>query len=152
MVVEVSYKDEYIISAFLSISFIPPSVSASLKILVVEDNTDTRLALHHYFKNAGYDVDTAVDGEEGLYMAKAEQPDLIITDIAMPKLDGLEMIKNIRSEPETAPIPILIFTADGTFNTEEALEAGANQVFFKPSDFDALRQVIRKMLHQSNEE
>jgi two-component system alkaline phosphatase synthesis response regulator PhoP len=64
-----------------------------LKILVVEDNTDTRLALHHYFKNAGYEIHTAVDGEEGLYMAKSELPDLIITDIAMPKLDGMDYDK-----------------------------------------------------------
>lgn len=121
------------------------------KILIIEDNTATRLVLHHYFKNAGYDVDLAVDGEEGLYMAKSEKPDLIITDVAMPKLDGIEMIKQIRSEPQTAKIPILIFTAVGSFETEEALEAGANQLFFKPSDFHELRQVVRILLNQTNE-
>jgi DNA-binding response OmpR family regulator len=122
------------------------------KILIVEDNTDTRLALHHYFTNAGYDVPTAVDGQEGHYMAKAEQPDLIITDIAMPKLDGLEMIKQIRSTPETAKIPILVFTAVGNLNTEETLAAGADQIFFKPSEFGELRKVVREMLHEANDE
>jgi CheY-like chemotaxis protein len=122
------------------------------KILIVEDNTDTRLALHHYFANAGYLVHTAVDGEEGIYMAKAEHPDLIITDVAMPKLDGLEMIKQIRCQPQSANIPILIFTASGAFNTEEALKTGATKVFFKPFDFDDLRQVVSDMLRQCNEE
>ncbi len=123
-----------------------------LKILIIEDNADTRLALHHYFTNAGYDVPTAVDGEEGIYMAKAEKPDLIITDIAMPKLDGMEMIKQIRSQPEIAKIPILIFTAVSSLNSDEAVEAGANRVFFKPFEFNGLREVVREMLHQSNDE
>jgi CheY-like chemotaxis protein len=122
----------------------------SYKILIVEDNADTRLALHHYFTNAGYLVHTAVDGEEGIYMAKAEHPDLIITDVAMPKLDGMEMIKHIRSEPQGANIPILIFTASGAFNAEEALTVGANKVFFKPFDFDDLRQIVGEMLQQAN--
>jgi response regulator RpfG family c-di-GMP phosphodiesterase len=62
------------------------------------------------------------------------------------------MIKKIRLEPETAKIPILIFTAVGSFETEAALAAGASQVFFKPSDFDDLSQVVREMLQQANDE
>lgn len=124
----------------------------SFKILVVEDYLDMRRALQRYFKSAGYDVPTACDGEEGLRMAKAEQPDLIITDFAMPKVDGLEMIKQIRSEPETTKIPILIFTASTAFDPKAALEAGANKVFFKVSDFDELHQVVDEMSQQNNDE
>jgi CheY-like chemotaxis protein len=123
----------------------------SLKILVVEDNADTRILLHQYFNNAGYLVPTAVDGEEGIYMAKSEQPDLIIADIAMPNMDGRDMIRHIRSEPDTANIPIIIFTAVGNLSAEEALETGANKIFFKPYDFDDLRQEVRDMLKQGNE-
>jgi DNA-binding response OmpR family regulator len=123
-----------------------------LKILVVEDNTDTRLLLHQYFINAGYLVPTAVDGEEGIYMAKAEQPDLIITDIAMPNMDGKDLIKHLRSDSETAKIPIMIFTAVGNLTSEEALAMGADKIFFKPYDFDDLRQVVRDMLNQANDD
>lgn len=123
----------------------------SLKILVVEDNTDTRLLLHQYFNNAGYLVPTAVDGEEGIYMAKSEHPDLIIADIAMPNMDGRDMIKHIRSEPETAEIPIIVFTAVRNLSVEEALETGADKVFFKPYDFDDLRQEVRQILKQTND-
>jgi DNA-binding response OmpR family regulator len=120
------------------------------KILIVEDNTDTREALHHYFTNAGYEVPTAVDGGEGIYMAKAEKPDLILTDIAMPKMDGTDMIRQLRSEPETAEIPILIFTARSSSTTEKAIEAGATEAFYKPFDFDDLRKAVRERLGQSN--
>jgi two-component system alkaline phosphatase synthesis response regulator PhoP len=122
------------------------------KILVVEDNADTRHMLHFYFTNVGYSVPTAVDGLKGLYMAKAEKPDLILTDFSMPEMDGIEMVKHIRSEPETAKIPILIFTAHSSLTLEEAIEAGANQVFYKPVDFDKLINVVREMLNQSNDE
>jgi CheY-like chemotaxis protein len=120
------------------------------KILVVEDVADTRDLLHRYFTNAGYTVPTAVDGGEGLHKAKAEKPDLILTDLAMPRMDGLEMIKHIRLEPETAKIPILIFTAHSSVTMEDAIEAGADQIFYKPVDFDELRKVVRAMLNPVN--
>jgi CheY-like chemotaxis protein len=132
----------------LAVSFIPQEFPMPVKLLVVEDNSDTREMLHFYFTHAGYTVPTAVDGQEGLYMAKAEQPDLILTDICMPEMDGLEMIKLIRSKPEVAKIPILVLTAHSQFTREEALEAGANQVFYKPVNFDKLIQVVREMLSQ----
>jgi DNA-binding response OmpR family regulator len=122
-----------------------------LKILIVEDTLETRQLIHHYFKTEGYDVPTAADGEEGLYKAKAEKPDLIITDVDMPTLNGLEMIKKIRSDPEIARTPILVFTGGAT-DIEEVLEAGANKVCFKPFDFEELREIAREMLFQTNDE
>jgi|SRR5687768_7862540 CheY-like chemotaxis protein len=119
------------------------------KILIVEDNRDTREALQHYFTNAGYEVPTAVDGGEGISMAKAEKPDLILTDIAMPNMDGTDMIRQLRSEPETAEIPILIFTARSSSMAEKAMAAGATEAFYKPFDFDDLRKVVRERLGQS---
>jgi DNA-binding response OmpR family regulator len=120
-------------------------------ILVVEDNPDTRELLHLYFKNAGFTVVTASDGSEGLYMAKAEKPDLILTDLAMPKMDGMEMIKKLREEAETAPIPIVIFTAHGSVTIEDATEAGADKVFYKPFDFDELVKVVKLMIQENIE-
>ncbi len=112
---------------------------------------DTREALHHYFTNAGYEVPTAADGSEGLYLAKAEKPDLILTDIAMPKMSGIEMIKQLRSETETAEIPILVFTAHTSCTTEAALKAGADRAFYKPFDFTEMRKVVRESLSRSDD-
>jgi DNA-binding response OmpR family regulator len=120
----------------------------SSKLLVVEDNQDTRELIHHYFINAEFTVTTAVDGSEGIYMAKAEKPDLIITDLAMPNLDGMEMIKKLRDDPETATIPIIVFTAHGSVTPEEATEAGADRVFYKPFVFDELVRIVRVLIHQ----
>jgi DNA-binding response OmpR family regulator len=117
--------------------------------LVVEDNPDTRELLHLYFKNAGFTVVTASDGSEGLYMAKAEKPDLILTDLAMPKMDGMEMIRKLREAAETAPIPIVIFTAHGSVSVNDAKEAGADQVFYKPFDFEELVKVVRLMIQNN---
>jgi two-component system, cell cycle response regulator DivK len=119
------------------------------KMLVVENNLDTRELLRFYFTNEGYSVSIAVDGLEGLYMAKAIKPDVILTDIDMPMMDGIEMIKRIRSEPETANICILVFTAHGLLLAEEAIEAGANKAFDKPFDFNDLGLVVREMLSLS---
>lgn len=119
----------------------------SSKILIVEDNQDTRDLIHVYFKNAELSVVTAVDGSEGIYMTKAEKPDLIITDLAMPNLDGLEMIKNLRSDPDTASIPIIVFTAHGSVSPEKATNCGADKVFYKPFDFDDLVAVVRTLIH-----
>jgi DNA-binding response OmpR family regulator len=120
------------------------------KILVVEDNKDTRELLHVYFSNANFAVLTAVDGEEGIHKATTDHPDAILTDLSMPKMNGIEMIKVLRRQPETSNIPILVFTARGYATTKEAMEAGADQTFYKPFDFDALVEVIRELLANSD--
>jgi DNA-binding response OmpR family regulator len=122
------------------------------KILVVEDNADTRELLDIYFTNAGFTVATAIDGHEGFQKAQAEKPDLIITDIAMPNVDGAEMIRQLRAEPEMADTPVLVFTAHGSATPEKVKAAGANQAFYKPFDFDEMVKIVRKMIPQPDEE
>jgi CheY-like chemotaxis protein len=121
------------------------------KILIVEDNADTRELLHFYFTNAGFTVVTAVDGAEGIYMATAEQPDCILSDLSMPKMTGIDMIRTLRSQPETASLPIIVITAHGNETTEEAIQAGANQAFYKPFDFDTLVEVVENLLDEPDE-
>lgn len=117
------------------------------KILVVEDNTDSRALLHHLLTVKDYLVGTASDGVEGVYMAKAELPDLIITDLAMPNLGGEELITLLRAEPETAGIPIVVYTAfSSTEGAEAAMKAGANQLFSKPLDLEKMLQFIADSL------
>jgi DNA-binding response OmpR family regulator len=123
-------------------------MSNPLKLLIVEDNLDTRELLHFYFTRAEYTVSTAIDGQEGLYMTKVEKPDLILTDIAMPKMDGVEMIRAIRAESDFANIPIIVFTARSASSKKEIIEVGANRVFHKPFDFDELQKEIRGLIGQ----
>src|ERR1051325_2774154 len=118
------------------------------KILVVEDTQDTRELLHLYFTNAGFNVVTATNGSEGLYKVESEKPDLIISDISMPIMDGTKMIKELRGDPKTASIPILEFTARGSSTTRIALKAGADKAFYKPFDFDELVNIVRDMIHK----
>jgi DNA-binding response OmpR family regulator len=123
-------------------------MSSSRKILIVEDTLDTRELLHFFFTKAGYTVSTANDGQEGLYMAKAERPDLILTDISMPNVNGIEMIKQIRTDEQIADLPVIVFTALGATAEDEITEAGANRILYKPFDFDELQSVVDGMFRQ----
>jgi DNA-binding response OmpR family regulator len=118
-------------------------------ILVVEDTVDTRELLHLYLTKEGFTVITAADGGEGLYRANTDHPDLIITDFNMPNLSGLDLIKQLRDEPEFTKIPIIAVTAYGKDFSEEAMSAGANETVQKPFEFEALVAVVRSLLKQS---
>ena len=80
------------------------------KILVVDDNLDTRELTHLHLTTEGFTVIIAADAREGLYMAGVEHPDLIITDISMPGFTGIDMIKELRQQPDLANIPIIVLT------------------------------------------
>jgi CheY-like chemotaxis protein len=124
-------------------------VSMSLKILIVEDNPDSRNLLHFLLTCKGFSVTTAVDGAEGFYMAKVEIPDLLITDLMMPNVDGIELIKQIRGETEIAAMPILVYTAYGAETVDQAIAAGANQTFYKPIDLDSMLEYIQELLNSA---
>src|SRR5690242_1316383 len=96
---------------------LPPMTA---KILVVEDTLDTRELLHLYLTGEGFTVITAGDGREGLYLARAEKPDLVITDLNMPHLDGLALVKELRAEPQFKDLPIIVMTAFGKQDRDEA--------------------------------
>jgi two-component system, chemotaxis family, chemotaxis protein CheY len=113
------------------------------KILLVEDNYSIRQLLHMYFSEAGFAVIDACDGKQGFTIAKAEKPDLIITDLEMPIVNGTEMIKQLRGEPETANTPVWLFTGQGSFGVQES---GANKTFYKPQDFDVLVSHVCELL------
>jgi len=122
------------------------------KILVVEDNLDMRELVHLYLTREGFLVVTASDGREGLYLATAEQPDLIITDINMPGLDGLEMVKQLRLQPAFKDLPILVFTAFGIVERDNAIRAGATRAADKPMDFESLIDEVNELLNQSKDQ
>jgi two-component system, cell cycle response regulator DivK len=123
----------------------------SFKVLIVEDNPDSRNLLHFLLTSKGFTVATAVDGAEGFYMAKVETPDLLITDLMMPNVDGTELIKQIRAEAEIAAMPILVYTAYSAEMLEIAIAAGANQTFYKPVDLDKMLEHIQELLPSAKE-
>jgi CheY-like chemotaxis protein len=119
------------------------------KILVVDDSDDTREMMVKLLELEAFTVVTAQDGRAGLNVAAAELPDLIITDINMPNLNGIEMIRQLRTRPEFGSIPIMAMTAYGNGVAKEALEAGADRAATTPVLFNALFVEIWELLLRS---
>ena len=80
------------------------------KILIIDDEKDMRVYLEALFRKAGYDTETAENGEEGQWLAEAHQPDLITLDILMPKKSGIKAYRGLRSSEKTGSIPIVVLT------------------------------------------
>lgn len=103
------------------------------KVLVVDDEPDAIELIAFNLKGAGLDVITATDGEEALKKAKQHIPDLVVLDVMLPEVDGLEVCKVLRREPKTASIPILMLTAKaGEIDRVLGLELGADDYVTKP--------------------
>jgi two-component system, NtrC family, response regulator HydG len=119
------------------------------KILVVDDSDDTREMMAKLLELESFTVVTAEDGSAGLDTADAERPDLIITDVNMPRMNGIEMIKRLREQDGFATVPIMAITAYGNGVAKEALEAGANRAATKPIQFTELVVEIKELLEAS---
>ena len=119
------------------------------KILIVDDNLDTRELTHLHLTTEGYVVVIATDSREGLYMAVSEQPDLIIADLGTPELGGIELVKQLREQPELDNVPILVLTAYGNDEMDQAIRAGAYRAIGKPVHLDSLMDEVRQLLAES---
>jgi two-component system chemotaxis response regulator CheY len=117
------------------------------KILIVEDSTDAREMLAMLFHIEGYTVATAEDGMEGLMRASADSPDLILTDINMPNIDGAEMIKLLRAQPGSSRVPIVVMTAYGADVAGRAVASGADRALSKPVDYDLLLETVKDLIN-----
>jgi len=116
------------------------------KILVVEDHPDSRDLLALYLRMQGYTVYTAEDGREALKLIQLDCPHLIITDLSMPHMDGVEMIKQVRQIPECRTTPIIVMTAYSNDEESAACRAGANQSISKPIEYESLIHQISQLL------
>ncbi|MBN2576951.1 MAG: response regulator [Deltaproteobacteria bacterium] len=117
------------------------------KILLVDDSSTARLLARMVLQETSYDVVTAQDGLEGLEKAMVEKPDLILLDVMMPKMDGIETCKRLRDEPSTAAIPIIMVTTRGEEGIAEASYAyGCNEFVTKPVDPAELLAKVRNCL------
>ena len=116
------------------------------KILVVEDDAELLNMITIMLEVRGFDVLIARNGTEGIDKARAESPDLIVTDLKMPTLDGIEMIKQLRSRADCPSVPILATTGYDMDLAMEAIRSGANRALAKPLDADLLHVFIKDLL------
>ncbi len=116
---------------------------SEFKILVVEDNEISMMLVHDLLKLRGYDVLKASDAEQGIVIAKAERPALIVMDIGLPKMDGMTATRLLKAAPETRDIPIIALTAHAMpGDKERMLAAGCDCYFAKPFDVNIFLETV----------
>jgi CheY-like chemotaxis protein len=117
-----------------------------MKILYVEDNDDNIYMLKNRLVRAGFTVVVATDGAQGVSMAVAEQPDMILMDLSLPVLDGWEATRRIKAAPETQCIPVIGLSAHAMAgDREKALAAGCNDFDTKPVELTRLLEKIHAL-------
>jgi CheY-like chemotaxis protein len=117
------------------------------KILLVEDNEMNRDMLSRRLQRKGYEVAMAVDGRQGVEMARGGKYDLILMDMSLPEIDGWEATRQLRAAPETVAVPIIGLTAHAMAgDREKALEAGCNDYDTKPVELPRLLSKIEALL------
>ncbi|MBF8376589.1 response regulator [Alicyclobacillus mali] len=115
------------------------------KVLVVDDQFGIRVLLHEVLQREGYEVFQASNGPSALSIVEREQPDLVLLDMKIPGMDGLEILRNVRKLGVDAKV--IMMTAYGELDLiHEAMEMGAVAHFTKPFDIDELRRVVREHL------
>jgi len=120
-----------------------------MKILVVDDCQTTRKLLGHYLKSRGYSVVFAENGLDALEKLGANNINLIMTDLNMPYMDGMELIRTLRADPNWSAIPILMVTTENdNIEKEQALDYGANGYVVKPVTGDAIAENIKSILRK----
>ncbi len=123
-----------------------------MKILYVEDNDDNIYVVRNRFARAGLTVVVATDGAQGVAMAAAEKPDLILMDLSLPVLDGWEATRRIKADPTTRAVPIVALSAHAmTGDREKAIAAGCDDYDTKPIEIARLLEKVRALLPRREE-
>ena len=132
---------------------IPARAAARARILVIEDYSDTRELLSMLLRSKGYEVIEAEDGVEGLLKASGSYPDLILLDLALPEMDGVEAARRIHQMPKLNKTPIVVLSAYLTEDVEADVRvAGCVATFGKPFDSDVLLATIKSTLSDQQRE
>lgn len=117
------------------------------RILVIEDNLDNMILIADILKSLQLEVIEAADGEQGIRAAAAEKPDLILMDLSLPRMDGWEATRVIKSDPALSHIPVIAVTAHAMYDDRErARVAGCDAYVTKPINMRELAQIIRQHL------
>jgi two-component system, chemotaxis family, chemotaxis protein CheY len=119
----------------------------SASILTVDDSASIRLTTRVALSNAGYQITEAVDGVDGISKLNGGQFDLIVTDLNMPNMDGLTMIRELRKMPAHMGVPVIFLTTESDNELkQQAKAAGATGWLTKPFDPESLVKIVRKVL------
>jgi CheY-like chemotaxis protein len=116
------------------------------KILIAEDYADTRSFMKHLIESYGFQALEASDGQQAVEAVRREHPDLVLMDLAMPVMDGLDATRTIRKFDGKSRLPIIAVTAHGESFYRQALEAGCDDLINKPLDFAALEPILNQYL------
>ena len=120
-----------------------------MKIMIVDDCQTTRKLLGHYLKSRGYAVIFAENGLDAMEKLATEKVNLVMTDLNMPYMDGIELVKTLRSDPSMSDIPILMVTTENDeIEREKAFSNGANGYLVKPVTGDAIAENIKNIMKQ----
>ena len=123
-----------------------PAVPGRKRILLVDDSSTSHTWIRMILNATPHELVTARDGREGVEKARAERPDLILMDVVMPGMDGLEATRQIRAVPELRDVPVILLATRSDTRLEAAAEAGATDRITKPVDSDELLQKVRGYL------
>ena len=121
-----------------------------MTILVVDDDLGTRLSVSDYLELSGYSVITADDGQDGLKIVEESHPNLIVTDIVMPRMNGYELVRRVRQKPEFRLLPVILLTA--RTKTQERIlgyQSGCDLYLPKPFELEELAAAIHNLLERS---
>jgi two-component system alkaline phosphatase synthesis response regulator PhoP len=125
---------------------------ASERILIIEDNSDIRELLRYNLQREGYDVSGADSGETGLRMARSSLPDLVLLDLMLPGMDGLQLCRELKDDPKTRTIPVVMLTAKGEeSDIVVGLEMGADDYITKPFSPKILIARLRAVLRRRSQ-
>ena len=118
------------------------------KILFIEDETALQKTLGEVLKQEKYEVSSAFNGEDGLVLAKEQKPDLILLDLILPKIDGFEVLKQLKKDPETEDIPVIVLTnLEASENIGQVIELGATTYLVKAQySLQELTEKVKKTL------
>jgi DNA-binding response OmpR family regulator len=126
-----------------------------MKILIIEDSRLLRITTERTLARAGYEVITAVDGEQGLRLAVESKPDLVVLDMMLPKLSGQEVLQQLRLNPSSTSTPVIVLTSLSESNRQKLLSEGASLYFEKSlvgvdNGSRLLLDAIEKLLARTN--
>ncbi len=128
---------------------VEPARGGTSRVLLVEDHADTR-QMYAEFLGIDFDVATAADGEEALRMMRERAPDVIVTDLSLPGMDGFELIASVREDATLKRIPIICLSGYGGYEHEQrARAAGCNRILQKPCMPDELAAVVNEQIQHA---
>jgi len=117
-----------------------------LRVLIVEDEKPIRELLNDFLSDEGYDTLLAENGQRGVDIARAEQPDLILMDLMLPLLDGFAAMRALKEDPQTRGIPVVVMSANSVLLMHLSDQLLADETLRKPFDLDQVLQVIESRI------